>query len=80
MPTMEPGDDAHSTATHSTATGVLKLKHLMELTQENDELISLEETIEGLPDLIFDKEEDDGMPARPVYYENIPLKPFRDKI
>jgi hypothetical protein len=63
MPTMEPGDDAHSTATHSTATGVLKLKHLVELTQEDDELLSLEETIEGLPDPIFEEEEDDGIPA-----------------
>jgi hypothetical protein len=55
MPTMEPGNDAHSTAAHSTAahstaTGALKLKHLMELTQEDGELLSLEETIEGLPD------------------------------
>jgi hypothetical protein len=80
MPTMEPGDDAHSTTTHSTATGVLKLKHLTELTQEDDELLSLEETIEGLPDPIFDEEEVDGIPAWLVYYENIPLKPFRDKI
>jgi hypothetical protein len=52
----------------------------VELTQEDDELLSLEETIEGLLDPIFDEEEDDGMPAQPVYYENIPLKPFRDKI
>jgi TolA-binding protein len=63
MPTMEPGDDAHSTATHSTATGVLKLRHLMELTQEDDKLLSLEETIESLSDPVFDIEEDDGMPA-----------------
>jgi hypothetical protein len=35
----------------------------MELTQEDDELLSLEETIEGLPDPIFDEEEDDGIPA-----------------
>jgi hypothetical protein len=45
MPTMEPGDDAHSTATHSTATSVLKLKHLVELTQKDGELLSLEETV-----------------------------------
>jgi hypothetical protein len=50
-------DEAGSIASYSTATGILKLQHLNDLILEEDELLSLQETIEGLPDPIF--EDDD---------------------
>jgi hypothetical protein len=50
-------DEAGSIASYSTATGILKLQYLNDLILEDVELLSLQETIEGLPDPIF--EDDD---------------------
>jgi hypothetical protein len=46
-------DEAGSIASYSTATGILELQHLNDLILEDDELLSLQETIEGLPDPIL---------------------------